>query len=379
MRGLGVSITVLVAGCKFSGPLPATGDGPGGDAAIDAAIDAIDARPIDGPPGSARKKRITIDPAQVSGDHTAFPVWILLANDNDLMARATMTGSDIYFTKPDGTPLEHQIQRWTKGSGRLEAWVRVDLSDTAETLLDLRYGDPGPAHAPNPPLVFGSSYAAVWHLDDSLANSTIADARNMRNGTASGGLNANDKVTAQLGDGIRFNGNNNQIQFANPYSGNGPHTISAWINQNTTNNCDSVVTVGNSNTSQSRFLHSRYQASGAGVGVYNNDWINPPGMDLANDGWVLVHWVLDGIVSRLYRDGVELGDTHQHQAGINTQGAAGYLGYAPAMWGDCGLNGSLDEVRLATVARNAGWIATEYANQKPQQTFYSVGPEEVVP
>ena len=101
-------------------------------------------------------------------------------------------------------------------------------------------------------------------------------------------------------------------------------------------------------------------------------------MNLENDGWVLVHWVFENGTSRLYRDGV-LQDTNPHSAGINTQGMEGYIGYAPALWGTCGLTGSLDEIRLATVARSAGWISTEYANQKSPTSFYGVGNEEMGP
>ena len=43
------------------------------------------------------------------------------------------------------------------------------------------------------------------------------------------------------------------------------------------------------------------------------------------------------------------------------------------------LKGILDEVRIATVERPAGWIATEFANQSSPQTFYSVGPAQIVP
>jgi hypothetical protein len=82
--------------------------------------------------------------------------------------------------------------------------------------------------------------------------------------------------------------------------------------------------------------------------------------------------------SRLYRDGQEVANT-TFSPGIDTQGTAGYLGYAPSGWGTCPLNGTLDEVRLATASRNAGWIATEHANQSSPATFYSVGPEEMVP
>ena len=268
MRGLVATIAVLAAGCRFGGP-PLAGDGSVDDA-------APDGRRPDGAPGSARKKRITIDPAKVTGQHLAFPVWIALT-DLDLAARATADGSDLYFTLPDGSPLEFQLQRWTKPSGRLEGWVRMDLADTTPTVLELRYGDPGPAHGPNPPLVFTSSFAAVWHLDDLLANPAVADATNARNGAAMGGLGASDQIAAQLGGGIDFDGVDDQIQFESPFSGGGPHTISAWIRQRTPVGCDSIVTVGTPANNRSRWFHSHYIAS-IGAGFYVNDWAT--GVDL---------------------------------------------------------------------------------------------------
>ena len=64
-----------------------------------------------------------------------------------------------------------------------------------------------------------------------------------------------------------------------------------------------------------------------------------------------------------------------------TAGTAGYIGYAPepAFGNPTGMNGSLDEVRIATVPRNAGWIGTEHNNQASPGTFYSVGAEQPAP
>jgi hypothetical protein len=52
--------------------------------------------------------------------------------------------------------------------------------------------------------------------------------------------------------------------------------------------------------------------------------------------------------------------------GINTQGSSGIIGHAPepAFGTNMGLDGTIDELRIATTARNAGWIAAEYANQR---------------
>ena len=200
-------------------------------------------------------------------------------------------------------------------------------------------------------------------------------------GTAAG-LNTSRQVAAQLGGGIDLDGNNDRITFTNPFTGAGSHTFSAWIDQRATTDCDSIVTVGTAQQNQSRWFHSHFvNGANAGVaaGFYANDWSGPI-TDVEGGGWLLLHWVFDGGTrqSRVYRNGVEAG-MFTFNGGINTQGAEGYIGFAPGGWGGCSLNGVLDEVRLATAARSAGWIATEHANQSAPQTFYTVGNEEPVP
>jgi hypothetical protein len=390
MRTLGIPIALLLAACSFrtvagggEDAPPGTGDGPGaGDAP------GGDGPGGDGPSSTARRKGITINHTLVSGDQAQFPVWIAL-DDTDLQARATLDGSDIYFTDAAGAALPYQIQRWVKSTGRLEAWVRTDLKDTGNTVIELRYGDASRATAPNPPMVFASSFAAVWHLDDPLDTSAVADATGQTPGAAGNGLGAADQVAAQLGGGIDFDGNQDRITFTNPYTGaaaTGSHTFSAWVNQRATTSCDTIVTVGTNQTNQSRWFHAHHDIDGGGpanpgvyAGFYGNDWPDAIA-NIDNGGWVLLHWVFDSgtLQGRVYRDGAMVG-SHQFNSGVDTQGTSGFLGYAPSGWGGCDLNGTLDEVRLATVARSGGWIATEHANQSSPQTFYTVGLEEPLP
>jgi hypothetical protein len=378
MRGAGVTLIMLMAGCRFD--LPARGPG---DAASDGpADDGPGDGPVDVPSGLARRKQITIDPARVTGNQTAFPVWIALT-DSDLQARAAASGADIHFTGPDGTP-----------PGRLEAWVRANLDDNAPTVLEVRYGDPAAAHPANPPAVFSSAFLAVWHLDDALGAAAVAEATGQRTGTAQGGLGPTDQVPARLGGGLDLDGNDDRIEFVNPFAGSGDHTFSAWVNQRTASGFDGIIVVGNPATNQSRIFHSHYTvATPAGVfaGVYGNDWPTSPNPlpNIQGAGWVLLHWTYQGGAGRLgrvYRDGV-LVDMHSFSGGgggPNTQGTQGFLGYSLPQLGPggntpCALNGTLDEVRLASVARSPDWIATEFANQSSPQTFYAVGPELTVP
>jgi hypothetical protein len=55
-------------------------------------------------------------------------------------------------------------------------------------------------------------------------------------------------------------------------------------------------------------------------------------------------------------------------AGANTQGNAGSIGGSTFGY-NFFMTGQLDEVRVATEARSAAWIQTEFENQRPGSTF----------
>ncbi|MDQ3338864.1 MAG: LamG domain-containing protein [Myxococcota bacterium] len=359
-------VLVVLAGCGFSTSVASDGsitDTP-----------AIDALPIDGAPGSARKRRITIPDAKVFATVTDFPLWLVIDDMPGLGAKATTAGTDIFFTRLDGTPLEHERVAWNKATGHLEAWVKVTLTDGGPSEFDLRFGDPGPAHAPNTPLVWTNNFQAVWHMDDALANTTVADARGAVNGTA---VNGPVSVAGKLGKAIDFDGMNDEVTFTNPIAGDASTTISAWISiAQPISGFSSVMTVGNPATNQSRFLHT--DLGGLCRGFYGNDvQLN---IDVHNSTFTLLHWVYDepAATSTLYRDGALVGTVATVNGTINTLGNAGHIGTAPMQWGPGGnttnpINGLMDEVRIAATPRSLGWVRTEYENQRDAKMFYVLG------
>lgn len=381
MRAFGLPLALLCGACSFQF-VGATDGPPGGDDGGDGG-GGDDGGGTDGQTVAAYRKRIRILASQVSGNQPQFPVWISFDGDDDLKMHATTSGTDIYFVAAGGLPLPHQLQRWDKTTGRLEAWVRVDLADTTDTMIELRFGDPGAASTQSPTQVFMNSFAAVWHLDDALTSNAVADAIDQRPGTAGGGLGPSDQVTGRLGGGIDFDGNDDNIQFDSPYTGNTDHTISAWVNQRGAAGFDSIVALGVAAPNQSRWLHSHY-TSGLSAGFFGNDWPNNPSPlpNIDNAGWVLIHWTYKASnrQSRIYRNGAEVA-AHTFNNGVATAGNVGILGYSLPQFGPggnspCALNGLLDEVRLATTDRSAGWAATEFANQGNPAAFYMASPAE---
>jgi hypothetical protein len=367
-----VVLVVVASACSFK-PRAGAGDATlGPDAPV-----YLDAR-VDGAPGAAKRKTITIPQNQVGGPVTGFPMWFV-ATDTDLKAHATAGGLDIYFTKTDGTALPYERVHWDPTTGHVEAWVKVDLTDAATNVIELRYGDPGPATAPDARAVFANGFISVWHLDDTLATSTVADATTTANGTASG-LAPSQQVAAQLGGGFSFNGSSSQIAFANHVAGNSPHTISAWVNLSapTDGGFASIVTIGPAQVDQARFFHAKYSPN-LGCGFYSDDLTGGP--DISDGHFHLVHWVYDGAASVLYKDGSNAKSGAPGNQ-PNTSGSNGLIGNSPTGFSTGGTNyirGVVDEVRIASVARDQAWITTELNNQKAPRMFYMLGPEMTVP
>jgi hypothetical protein len=362
-----LALAIGATACSFSAPVPgnAPGDGPDSDATdAPSSIDAAPDAPLDAVIGPGRKKLVTIPDASVTGALTDFPVWVTLT-DNQLRNRALADGSDIHFTTVAGAPLAYQVQRWDKATGHLDAWVRISIPD-AGTQFFVRYGDATTAHVPTPASVFSASFNAVWHLDDALATPVVADARGTHPGAAIGGLN-------------------DEITFANDLTGNGSHTISAWVSAEPPvgDSFSSILTIGNPMTNRSRWFHTSFPD--VALGFFGNDFLST-GVNIDGDGLTLVHWVYNAPtrVSQLYVNGALAATSPAHSSGINTSGSGGHIGSAPGQWGSGGntpnpLKGILDEVRIATAVRDLPWIAAEFANQSAPSTFYTVGNEQLAP
>lgn len=351
----------------------------------------LDAHPHDGPDldvgdtgagsGSstpnARRIPLTIAKNTTAMNLDNFDLYVDLSNA-DLAANARADGTDIYFTDSNGVPLTFERERWS--GGRLIAWVllpHIDMS-TALTIY-VAYGDVSRASQPDPAATF-AAYSAVWHLDDTLATTSISDATGNATGTAVG-LATTDQMAGKLGGAIHFDGTGNErIDFTSMLIGTGPHTISAWVNQQADTHTSAIVTVGTNATDQARFLYGAYGGGPVGAGLYNDDWQTT---DIEGAGWKLVHWTYNGTdkKSHLFIDGVEVMPAKTFNGQANTPASTGSIGYAPepTFGNPTGMLGMIDEVRISTTLRPPALCAADFANQSSPSTFYSVGAAEPAP
>lgn len=333
---------------------------------FDSDLDSVEDCKDDAPFGWHRK--LVLDGAQVAETLTSF-VLLVRITDKHLAASAANDGSDIYFVASDRSKqLDFEIESYAAESGALVAWVHVpSLSAGADTDLYLGYDDgrTGRSHATN----VWNGYMHVWHLDQdpSAGSEAVKDATARSHGSARGGMSNAARIAAVAGDGLHFDGIDDQVTYNNDFTGSGPSTVTGWVNQaaDSGDNGSAIISFGSGSLNRSRFLLSVAEQQKIKIGFYGND--KQPDAVLTQKMWKYVAWVWTGSQSTVYVDGeVVLGPVAH--ASANTTGNLGSIGGSTFGY-DFFMNGQLDEVRVAGDVRSAGWIKTEFNNQRPGSTF----------
>jgi hypothetical protein len=163
-----------------------------------------------------------------------FPVLVRLTESNFDFAGAEQDGDDLLFTKPDGTVLPCEIERWDPVTKLAEVWVLVDTiwgNDNDNNLI--MYWGNSRAGRVDERTVFDTAagFSAVWHMNESV--DTLYDATvNRCNGIRYGNVLPSSGV---IGNGQRFDSSGAFIDMGNTLDSNsGDMTISAWVKRSTT-------------------------------------------------------------------------------------------------------------------------------------------------
>ncbi len=347
------------------------------------------------------RKNITISASQVSADLTNFPVLIDLY-DIDLQ-QALTSGNDIFFTNASGVKLAHEIELfdrfYSSTEAHLVAWVKANLSNTDDTTLSIYYGNPFAEPQENSTAVWGSDYAAVWHLNDDPTGTIYDSTLNDNDGSSMGSMTSNDQVNGLIDGCIDFDGINDYLTIPQSselaFSSSG--IVSGWFKLGS--NFDN-----SSSTSQiilEKYIDDEHDFTVVLVGIdYNSD--HPDDGSLCfkvengpNDwrytyttqtSWSANTWyhfaaVINGNNSKIYINGVDdtmgVTDTGNPNFGFN---ADFNIGGKDADSGQLDteryFNGQIDEVRVSSIIRSSEWISIQYQNQNNASAFYSLGFKE---
>jgi hypothetical protein len=312
------------------------------------------------------RKRITIDNTNVgAADLTNFPLCIRINADADMQA-ATATGYDIRFSAVDGvTLLNYEREYWSGGNGSAVTaifWIQIPtISHTAPTDFYIYYGNLNAPDGSVSSSAWSTDYKGVWHFDET-GTGTAGDYLDST-------INANNSTntTAQP---LRTTG---EISYCQDYDGNktvlvaddtsltiADCTIQAWINPTYTTGSN-IIGFDNG------YVLEVGRATASKVGGYA----------YLNAGWRTFDFQypisLSAWASLVMTYNSATGDAMLY---VNGQwySTINYAGNYPITHSGTAVNGIgghtsillftglIDEVRISSAVKTAGWINFEYIN-----------------
>jgi hypothetical protein len=293
-------------------------------------------------------------------------------------------GFDLRFEQEDGTRLDHEIERFDPQAGELRAWVRLQrLDPTADTGLFLYYGKPALVASEADPTGVWRDYLAVWHLPD--GRDRTGRGRDLRAvGTVATG--------SLLGDAAELDGTGALV-----------HDSPTWLDGQTALSCQLWIAAAAIGTDRGFLAVGTINGADAGPGLgirYDLQGFSGGGSNVVTSEWQLsdgrsrlesqsnlqttapqqlaMTWAQGGLL-RLYADGAPAPTSFltvaARQGTTRLQGplqiGAGALDGPTGGW-----RGLIDEVRFRATALDAGWLATEHANQAAPGAFMGLGGED---
>ena len=329
--------------------------------------------------------------ANVPGEVYNFPILVRLAAGNFIFAQAKADGSDIRFTKNDGTSLPCEIERWDPAAGLAEMWVKVDTvhgNDSVQSLI-MYWGTSASSvtSISNSQAVFDTAdgFQGVWHLSEP-GTAIAKDATvNHYDGTPSDTAPAG--TAGVIGPCRSFNGSSNYIRMngtANSklnFPENGVYTVSAWAYIDTLDNGFHLI-VGKGNEQYFIKLKLTNPTIPNSSMVWEFvEYHDNVGYFITNSlpsakAWTHLAGIRNGSVQYLYVNG-ELVDSTVGVSAFNVPRNTGedvsigkYLSMpADTTGGRCPFLGKIDEVRISNVACGSDWIKLCYMNQKEQDAL----------
>ena len=333
---------------------------------------------------------ITIPAASISATLTDFPLYIDLAHmPAEFFDEVRSDGADIRVTSANGTTLlAWELVELNVASSTGELHFKApSLSHTTDTTFFIYWGNASAVDAQSPEDVWSDDFVLVQHLqEDSGAGDFLIDSSPEGNDGAPLGTTPAFNPNSIIGGGYSFSGNNQQrveipddpsLQLSSAL------TASAWARANswTTPNHNPVLWKGTQIGWGANFMFRIAVTDGAsptwGVTCGSTEgWF--PGGSVTTGDWYHYTITFDGTIARAYINGAQVAtDTSCNGQSLNVFSGSPVrsgFGLRSTLSEEVHWDGDVDEIRMASVARSAAWIAAEYENVANASTFYSIGP-----
>ncbi len=333
---------------------------------------------------------ISINSAQVPSTQTDFPVLVSVtdARFKDVAHSGHVNRSDGFDIRPYtdttlGTAITgFELEKYVPTTGELIMWVKVSSLSSSTTPIVLGYGDTGITTDGSSTTTWSSSFIGVYHLKDGTTLN-VNSATGSQNGT-----NHSATATAGMIDGAvaMVSASSQYVDCGN--TGTSSMTLTGWFKGTTFPNAYNS-TIARVNVTPATAYTAMYVKSNGKLACF----CLRSGSDVSFDGtgsttlstgtWYYLaltysnDTTANGGGLKGYINAVQEGAVSQNSQGLLTTASPTYLGNdagtAGRFW-----NGSQDEARVASVARSANWITTEYNNQNAPGTFETLGTEVAV-
>lgn len=270
------------------------------------------------------------------------------------------------------TQLYTEIERWDSINNKAWLWTKVPtiLSGT-DTTLYLYYdnahgdntsyvGDTGDEAAQN---VWDDDFVGVWHMaqDPSCGSAKLLDSTSYdNNGDAQGSMTSDDLVSSVVGDGISFDGSDDHFIVSDDNSLDVSSLTVSVISKTTDTNTRDLVSKWYDGSTAAWDLYyynsaAYFRASLGGVeqsvSASGTSNIYQYVTGVFNDQENELSLFLDGIKKDSYSDSNSIG-TNTADLKIGKISHSGSYTYY--------YNDVMDEVRVSSTARSAGWIKADY-------------------
>jgi hypothetical protein len=330
---------------------------------------------------------ISINSAQVPSTQTDFPVLVSVTD-----ARFKTVGNGGHVQSSSGFDIRpysdtglttaitgYELERYNATTGEVVMWVKVGSLSSSTTPIYLAYGDSGISTDGSSTTTWSNSFLGVYHVKDGTTLS-VTDSTGSNNGT-------NHSATAATGqiDGCASFASASS-QYVDLGTGMNPTeiTYSAWAKGTSFPNAYNSVLARN-HTSPTAFCTLYVKSSGklacfvflTSSGNYNYDGTGTT--TLSTGTWyylVMTYKGTGNILIGYVNATVDKNVTVASNDSITTTASSTNIGRDAVNTADL-WNGPIDEARVASVARSADWITTEYNNQSAPGTFETLGAEAV--
>jgi concanavalin A-like lectin/glucanase superfamily protein/uncharacterized protein DUF2341 len=317
------------------------------------------------------------DRVALTGNVLDFPVLVRLTNADFPFAEARDSGQDLRFSKPDGTPLDFEIDRYDPVAGKAEIWVRMDTvkADYKGRLARLHWGNPTAASASSPNDVFTGSngFVSVWHLRGQFPTPRL---NSVAGGKEAVPLNYdNNEQTAGIigyADSLDGGASGDYLQTWEPFSDlSQGFTFSIWAYPTAAGPSAHFMDFGNGPARDNLVLCRGGATADLVFESYHTSAVSsvrvPEAITL--NQWQYFAVTVAGKSARIYRNGSLLASATLNDTLINgLRRENNYLGKSNGA-ADAYFMGKLDEPVVSKTARSADWIKLGYANQKADQVL----------